>query len=77
MTLDLIELIIKEGTTSKEKELPHLEKAVIYLDLLKVFIRLAKDVEALDGKKYTTLQQKLQEIGRMIGGWKKSILPHP
>ena len=75
LALDLIELVIIAGTSSKEKKLPYLEKANTSVDLLKLLLRLAKDIEALDGKKYVTLQQDLQEIGRMLGGWKKSILP--
>lgn len=38
-----------------------------------MLIRLAKDVQALDNKKYLQLEQALQEIGRMLGGWRKSI----
>lgn len=75
LTLNLIELIIIAGTTAKEKKLPYLEKANVSVDLLKLLIRLAKDIGALENKKYITLQQELQEIGRMLGGWKKSIPP--
>jgi len=72
-TLSVIELVVLAGTTSPEKKLPYLEKAIVSLDLLKLLIRLAKDVQALDNKKYLILQTLLQEIGRMLGGWKKSV----
>lgn len=61
------------GSIEKEKKLVYLEKSIVSLDLLKILIRLAKDVHALDNKKYLRLEQALQEIGRMLGGWKKSI----
>jgi len=36
-------------------------------------IRLANEINCLDNKKYLVLQEKLQEIGRMLGGWMRSI----
>ncbi len=61
------------GATREEKKLPYLVKAIITADLLKILIRLAKDTYVLDNKKYLKLEENLQEIGRMLGGWKRSI----
>jgi len=41
--------------------------------MLRVFLRLTLDVKAINQKKYITLQQALDEIGRMLGGWMKSL----
>ena len=73
LTLTIFELVIMAGTTTKEKKFPLIEKSIVSLDLLKILIRLAKDVQALDNQKYLQLEQHLQEIGRMLGGWKKSV----
>jgi len=40
--------------------------------MLRVFIRLLKDVKTIDNKKYVTLENIVDEIGRMLGGWIKS-----
>lgn len=56
-----------------QKKIPYLEKSIVYSDLLKILIRLAKDIEILDNKRYIKLEQALQEIGRMLGGWKRSV----
>ena len=45
---------------------------VIKIDVLRVLIRLAKEIKALDNKKYLISQECLDEIGRMLGGWIKS-----
>jgi hypothetical protein len=45
------------------------------LDLLKVLIRLAKETQTISINQYTEIQTLLQEIGKMIGGWIKSV-PH-
>jgi len=41
--------------------------------MTRVFIRLLKDVKALDTKKYISLQESVDEIDRMLGGWLKSV----
>lgn len=43
------------------------------LDLLRAQVRAAKDLEFLPFKKYEVWSRFLDEIGRMIGGWLKSI----
>ena len=61
------------GAARDIQKLPFLTKAIVITDLLKIFIRMAKDTHALDTKKYIKLEEALQEIGRMLGGWKRSI----
>lgn len=73
LTLEILEFSIAAGISLPEKKLSYLEKAIISLDLLKILLRLAKDIQCLDNKKYLQLQESLQEIGRMLGGWKKSV----
>jgi hypothetical protein len=43
--------------------------------VLKVLIRLAKETRAIDNPQYLEIQVILQEIGKMIGGWIKSVPP--
>lgn len=73
LTLEILESVIAAGTSFQDKKLFHLEKAIVSLDLLKILIRLAKDTRCLDNKKYLQLEESLQEIGRMLGGWRRSV----
>lgn len=73
LTLTIFELTITAGMNSQDKKLPFIEKSIVSLDMLRILIRLSKDVQALDNKKYLQLIQLLQEIGRMLGGWRKSL----
>lgn len=73
LTLTIFELVIMAGMATQERKLPILEKTIASLDLLKILVRLAKDIQVLDNKKYLQLEQALQEIGRMLGGWRKSV----
>ena len=40
--------------------------------MLKIFIRLLKDVDAIKNKDYLLMQTQIQEIGKMLGGWIKA-----
>ena len=43
--------------------------------MLRVFLRLAHDTKTIDQKKHIALQAITDEIGRMLGGWLKSLRP--
>lgn len=72
-TLDLLELVVKAGNATSGDKVPFLTEASAKVDLLKLLIRLAHDIKATDQKKYLKLESQLQEIGRMVGGWIKSL----
>lgn len=71
LILDILELFFEAVQSFKDK-LQLLEKASLKLNILRILIRLAKDVKIIDFKKYLTLQEKINEIGKMLGGWIKS-----
>jgi len=50
-----------------------LEKASQSLNTVKILIRLSHDLDIIDQKTYLYLENELQEIGCMLGGWIKSI----
>ncbi len=72
MMLDVLEGILLASQSSKYDKLPVLERVSQKLNFLRVFIRLMKEVKAIDNKKYVLLQQDIDEIGKMLGGWIKS-----
>jgi hypothetical protein len=74
-TLALLEALIETGHRKGEDRIHALYGISNRLDLLKVLIRLAKETRTIDNKQYLEIQEIIQEIGRMIGGWIKSV-PH-
>ncbi|MEK7189294.1 MAG: diversity-generating retroelement protein Avd [Patescibacteria group bacterium] len=73
LILDIIENILRAGQSAKTDKGPFLEKASSSLNVLRVLVRLIKDVKAIDVKKYMRLQELIDEIGRMLGGWIRSV----
>lgn len=71
--MEILDNISKASFAGQKDRLDYLNKASIKLDFLKVLFRLTFDVKIIDQKKYLILEEKLQEIGRMLGGWIKSL----
>lgn len=73
LIIDVIELCVEAGYGKGNNKVPMLNKASVKLNTLRFFIRLMKDTASLDVKKYTVLQTIIDEIGRMLGGWIRSM----
>jgi len=74
-TLTLLETLIAASHLQGKERASALKVMSQKLDLLKTFIRLIKDTKTLKEKDYLSIESLLQEIGRMIGGWLKSVSP--
>lgn len=71
--ITVLELILLAGSLPKEKKMEAIQQASAKFDALKLFIRMEKEFGLLDSKKYLALQTLIQEIGRMLGGWQRSL----
>lgn len=71
--LEVIEKIIKASVSDKLEKLILLKNASVKLDLLKFFLQISWEIKSLNNKKYIKLSEKLNEIGKMLGGWIKSL----
>ena len=72
LLLEVIKCFLEAGYTNKGNKLDILERASVKLNTLRFLIRLMKEIKVFDLKKYTTLQEMIDEIGRMLGGWIRS-----
>ncbi|MFA6315139.1 MAG: four helix bundle protein [Candidatus Paceibacterota bacterium] len=50
-----------------------LGRTITKVDTLKFFYQLAWESKLMPTDKYTELSEKLEEIGRMLGGWRKGL----
>lgn len=69
--LDILEMLI-EAVYSKQKR-DILIKVNLKLDVLRFMMRIAKDMKYVSVKGYDFFSQSALEIGKMVGGWFKSI----
>ena len=73
LIIDVVELCTEAGYGKGTNKVPILDRASVKLNTLRLTIRLMKDTGSLDLKKYTILQLLVDEIGRMLGGWIRSM----
>jgi hypothetical protein len=69
--LDVLELLLC-ANYSKDK-LSLLKKANLELECFRYLIRLSCDLRFINLKRYEFISLYIDEIGRMVGGWIKSI----
>lgn len=71
--LDLLELSYTAYFIEKEKKPQKISECIFTLDILKFLLTIAWEGKFISHKQYEELAVKLNEIGKMFWGWKKSI----
>jgi hypothetical protein len=67
--IQIIEATSTAGFLSPIEKLPFVRLAIRKLDTLKLLLLVLWETHSLDDKKYIALSEKLDEIGKMLGGW--------
>ena len=73
LLIEVLEGILFASQQPKTDKLSTLENTSVKLNFLRICVRLMKDIKAIDEKKYILIEASLDEIGRMLGGWLKSV----
>jgi hypothetical protein len=71
--LDVLELTFTASYLPPDQKIIMLGKTISRLDILKFFTQIAWENKLISTEKYLELSKKLQEIGRMLGGWRKGL----
>jgi len=73
--LSLLELIFR-GCFAYDKfeKLSLVSQAIAKTDLLKFFLQLGWEQKTINNKSYGALILLLDEVGRMLGGWRKNLV---
>jgi 23S rRNA-intervening sequence protein len=64
-----MEAIAAAGFLSSSEKQPYVRLAIRKLDIAKIMLMILWETKSLDTKKYIALSEKLDETGRMLGGW--------
>lgn len=67
--IETIEAIISASFLQPKEKIPYVRFAIKKLDTLKIFLMILWETKSLDNKKYIALSEKLNEGGKMLGGW--------
>ena len=72
--LSILELIFRACFAyDKFEKLSMVSQAIGKTDLLKFFLQISWEHKVIDHTQYGALILTLDEVGRMLGGWKKNI----
>ena len=72
--VEAIEAIITASFLRQTEKLPYVRLAIRKIDTLKIFLMLLWETKSLENKKYIELSIKINEVGKMLGGWYGQIL---
>jgi hypothetical protein len=72
--IEAIEAVVTASFLNQTEKLPYVRLAIRKIDTLKIFLILLWETKSLDNKKYINLSEKLDEVGRNLGGWSGQII---
>jgi hypothetical protein len=67
--VEIIESLVSASFLVGKEKLPYIRFAIRKIDTLKIFLMILWETKSLDDKKYIALSLKIDEIGKMSGGW--------
>ena len=70
---ETIEALAIAGFLPKEEKLPWVKLAIRKVNTITVFLLILWEVGSLNDKKYISISTKIDEIGKMLGGWSGQI----
>jgi hypothetical protein len=71
--VEIMETIAAASFLARAEKLPYVRVAIRKVDTLKVLLMVLWETKSLDNKKYAALSMKVEEIGKMLGGWSGQI----
>ena len=72
--VELMEAIATAGFLSPLEKAPYVRHAIRKSEILRVLLMVLWETKSLDDKQYIAVSVKMDEIGRMLGGWSGQLL---
>jgi len=71
--LDLLESSYAAYFAERDKKEAKISECILVTDTLKFLVSVAWEGKLISNKQCEDIATKLEEIGKMLGGWKKSL----
>lgn len=72
--IDLLDILQKTSFSPIDLKIPLLNQAQGKIDSLRFFIQLCWEIKLISSKQFTNIGQKVEQIGKMTGGWRKDLI---
>jgi hypothetical protein len=70
-TLELLTLIFRAN--SKTDKFSTLQEARERIEVIRLFVRLMKDLQQINLKRFVQINAQIEEVSKQLTGWQKSI----
>ena len=67
--IEVIEALATAAFLLRPEKLPFVRIAIRKVDTLKILLLILWETKSLDNKKYIAVSAKVDEMGKMLGGW--------
>jgi hypothetical protein len=71
--IEMLDYLRMSSYASGEVKLTSLTNAIVRIDGLKFFLQLSWEVKLIAQGPYVELASVVEEIGKMVGGWRKGL----
>ncbi|KKQ78052.1 MAG: hypothetical protein UT00_C0002G0050 [Parcubacteria group bacterium GW2011_GWA1_38_7] len=72
--VEVIEYTSMASFLEKSEKLPYLKVAIRKIDTIKILLMIVWENRGIDDKKYITISESLNEVGKMLGGWSGQLI---
>jgi len=70
-TIELLTLIFRANSRTDKQQV--LQEARERIEVIRLFIRLMKDMRQINLKKFVQVNQKVEDVSKQLTGWQKSL----
>ena len=70
-TVNLLTLIFRAN--SKKDKFKTLQEAREHIEVIRLFIRILKDLKQISLKSFVRINQQVEEVSKQLTGWQKSL----
>lgn len=67
--LEFLEMVVKANVMENKKY--WIQQAMVKFQIIKVFVRIAREINVISKKQYRFASELIFEVGNLLGGWYK------
>jgi hypothetical protein len=67
--VETMEAVSAAAFLAREEKMPYVRVATRKVDALKLLLMILWETKSLDTKQYIAISEKMDEVGKMLGGW--------
>ena len=68
-----MEAVSAAAFLGRDEKMPYVRLAARKVDTLKLLLMILWETKSLDTKKYAVLSERMDEVGKMLGGWQGQL----